>query len=280
MSTTSPTVPPATLDVSGTPRTPFLRLVRVEWRKMLDTRSGFWLLASTAILIALVMTAILLIVGLTTEDVELSASDLSGIFSFPVSLLVPVFGVLIVTSEWSQRTAMVTFALEPHRLKVVLAKLVAVTALALATIALALVLGSLTNVLVAAIEGYDPVWDLSAGRLFWVVVVQVAFFAMGFALGTLLLNTPGAVAVYYVVALMLPLILWPALFAIFDWARDILPWVEVNTASAPLIGGTNIIGEEVTVGATEYLQFITSASLWVLLPLTLGIWRLLRAELK
>jgi ABC-type transport system involved in multi-copper enzyme maturation permease subunit len=277
---TAPAMPPVALDVSQTPRTPFFRLVGVEGRKMLDTRGGFWLLVSTGILISLVMLVILLIVGLNDTPIEFTASILSQIFSFPVSLLVPVFGVLIVTSEWSQRTGMVTFALESNRLKVVLAKLVAVSGLAVATIAFAVALGSLTNVLVAGMDGYDPVWNLSAVEIFWVIVVQVCFFAMGFALGTLLLNTPGAVAVYYVVALMLPLILWPALFAIFEWARDILPWVEVNTASAPLLTGTNVIGEDVDVELVNYLQFATSASLWVLLPLALGVWRLLRAEVK
>ncbi|HYG92665.1 MAG TPA: ABC transporter permease [Nocardioides sp.] len=280
MSATTPAPAAPTLDVSGTPRTPFLRLVAVEWRKMLDTRSGFWLLLSTGILIALVMGVIVLIAALNSTDLDVTSNGLSQVFTVPVSLLVPVFGVLIVTSEWSQRTAMVTFALEPHRIKVIWAKLTAVSALAIATIAFAVLLGSITNVLVAAIDGFDPVWNLSAARFFWIVMVQLAFFGMGFALGTLLLNTPGAIAIFYVVALMLPLILWPTLFFVFDWAEDVLPWVEVNTASAPLISGTNIIGEDVSVGTTEYLQFVTSASLWVLLPLVLGIWRLLRAELK
>lgn len=271
---------PLTIDTTNTPPTPFGRLIRVEWRKMLDTRGGFWLLMVTGILIALVMTAILLIAGLTDSDLELTAENLAQIFTIPVSLLVPVFGILIVTSEWSQRTAMVTFSLEPNRLKVVGAKLVAVAALALATIAFAVVIGAITNVLVAAIDGTDTVWNLSPVTFFWIVMVQVAFFGMGFALGALLLNTPGSIAIYYVVALMLPMILWPALFALFDWARDILPWVEINTASAPLTSGMNLVGEQVDVGATEYLQFLTSALIWFALPLALGIWRLLRAEIK
>ena len=41
-----------------------------------------------------------------------------------MSLLLPVMGILLVTSEWSQRTDMTTFALEPHRSRVIMAKLV------------------------------------------------------------------------------------------------------------------------------------------------------------
>ena len=37
----------------------------------------------------------------------------------PMGILLPVLGVLSITSEWSQRTAMVTFTLEPSRMRVV-----------------------------------------------------------------------------------------------------------------------------------------------------------------
>ena len=48
----------------GTTPTPFARLVRVEVRKAHDTRSGLWLLISTAALTAVVMV-IQLAVGAT-----------------------------------------------------------------------------------------------------------------------------------------------------------------------------------------------------------------------
>lgn len=268
------------IDVTGTPRTPFGRLVKVELRKMVDTRGGFWLLAITGLLLFLVMGAILAIGAFTDSDLDLTASTMSQIFTIPVSLLVPVFGVLVVTSEWSQRTAMVTFALEPHRIRVILAKLLAVTLLALATIVLAVAAGALTNVLLAAIDGTQAVWDLKLSTLFWVTLVQVAYFGMGFALGALLRSTAGAVAVYYVVALLLPALVWPALYFIFGWAQDILPWVDINMAATPIIAGTDFAGEEVSVGAIDYLRVAATITLWAVLPLVLGIGRLLRAEVK
>jgi ABC-2 type transport system permease protein len=42
----SATAPMQTLDVSGTPRVPFTRLVSVELRKALDTRAGRWFTGS------------------------------------------------------------------------------------------------------------------------------------------------------------------------------------------------------------------------------------------
>ena len=64
MSTATDTM---TLDVSQTPAIPFSRLVKVELRKMVDTRAGRWLLISIAGLTALVL-AIQLIVLLTQDQ--------------------------------------------------------------------------------------------------------------------------------------------------------------------------------------------------------------------
>ncbi len=61
MSTTTAPVP---MDVASTPRVPFSRLAKVELRKMLDTRSGFWPLLVTGILLALVAGLVLLVVAL------------------------------------------------------------------------------------------------------------------------------------------------------------------------------------------------------------------------
>ena len=46
-------------------------------------------------------------------------------------ILLPVIGILAVTSEWSQRTALTTFTLVPRRARVIAAKLIAGVVLAL-----------------------------------------------------------------------------------------------------------------------------------------------------
>ncbi len=51
------------LDVAGTPRVPFARLVRTELRKMSDTRAGRWLLGITVgVLVLLAYAGLLLLV--------------------------------------------------------------------------------------------------------------------------------------------------------------------------------------------------------------------------
>lgn len=271
---------PAVLDVSGTPTTPFGRLVKVEWRKMTDTRGGFWLLAVTGLLLVLTLAVVLLVVALD-DNAGVTANALSQIFTIPLSLLLPVFGVLTVTSEWSQRTALTSFTLEPHRMRVVLAKWVAVSLLALVTLGVAIVLGAITNVVAAGINGTDARWNLEGTDLLWTVVLQLLFFWMAFGFGMLLLNTPGAISVYYVVALLLPFMVWSTLYAIFEWARDVLPWVDLTIASSPVVsGGMDFMGESVDVGALQYLQFGWTAFLWIGIPVMFGIWRILRAEVK
>ncbi len=272
------TMTPPALDVSATAPTPFARLVRLEWRKMMDTRAGTWLLGITGVLLVLAM-AIALLVGVLDDNVRLSASAFSEIMTIPVSLLIPVFAVLVVTSEWSQRTHLDTFAREPHRLRIVGAKLVAVTALALATIAAAIAAGVVGNLLYGAITGDDIRWNLEASTLAWVVLSQVLFFLMGFGIGMVLLNTAGAIALFYVVGFLLPFMVYSTLYAIFDWAQDVLPWVDLTTATLHVMG-EDYMGRTIDTGALEYTQFAVTAVIYVAVPILIGAWRVLRAEVK
>jgi ABC-2 type transport system permease protein len=268
-----------TLDTSQTARIPFSRLVAVEWRKMHDTRGGFWLLLITGALILLAMGLTLLVMGL--EDISASAWDLTAnVMIIPVSLLVPVFSVLIVTSEWGQRSALVTFALEPHRMRVLLAKLVTVSLLGLATIAVAVAVAMVTAAVGAAMTGNEMVWGFETRPFLVLVLQQVCYFLMGFGFGMFILSTPGAITTYYLVALLLPVMVYSILFFTFGWAQDLIPWIDMGYATTPIIVGTDPVGEPVDVAALDYLRFGFTAVLWVVIPLVAGFWRVLRAEVK
>lgn len=263
---------PGALDFSGTARVPFGRLVKVELRKMFDTRAGLWLGLITGLLIVLAMAITLLVVALN-DEVSVSAGTFSAIMTIPVSLLFPVLAIVIVTSEWGQRTSLVTFTLEAHRARVVLAKLVTVMILAVATIGIAIVAGSIGNLLAAAISGTDVVWDLEPGIFAWVLVSQLLYFLMAFAFAMVFLNSPGAISVYYIVALLLPLMVYGTLYAIFEWAQDLIPWIDLQYAMTPFLNGETTEGMDwVRVGVTT--------AVWVALPLAVGVRRILRAEVK
>ncbi len=272
-STTQPTI-----DLSRPP-IPFTREITGEIRKMFDTRGGLWLFIITGGLLALAMALTLLVLGLN-DDVTITASGFAQIMTIPVSLLVPVFAILSVSSEWSQRTHLTTFTLQPHRGRVLAAKFVAVTLLALGTIVVAVVLGALGNAIYGLITDHDVVWNVEGKELFWTILLQLAFFWMAFAFATVLLSTPAAVAVFYVVALILPMVAYPILGAIFEWARDVLPWLDFNYAAAPIIAGENFFGESVDVGVVDYLKFVFAFCLWVVVPGVLGALRVKRIEVK
>ncbi len=263
---------PGIIDISRTERVPFRRLVKVELQKMFDTRAGLWLGLVTGLLIVLAM-AITLLVAALNDDVAMKASTFSSIMTIPVSLLVPVLAIVVVTSEWGQRTSLVTFTLEADRRRVVLAKLVTVLLLAVATIVLAVAAGAVGNLLSGATTGDPVVWDLEPGIFTWVVVLQMLYFVMAFAFGLVFLNSPGAISVYYIVALLLPAMVYGVLYATFGWAQDLIPWVDLNYAAAPFLNG------EATSGA-DWMRVLVTALVWVLAPLALGVRRVLKAEVK
>ncbi len=266
---------PYTLDVSGTEQIPFGRLVRVEARKMFDTKAGFWLLLITALLLVAAAAITLLVV--LTNDFDLTARVLVQIMIVPLSLLLPVFAITTVTSEWSQRTGLVTFTHEPRRIRVAAAKLATVVLLVIATFAVAIALGALCNVLYGAFSGNTPVWDLEAGLFFWTVVNQFLYFLMAFGFGMLLLSTPAAIAIYYVVALLLPFMVYGPIYGILSWGPDVVPWVDLGFALTPLVssgaGAPDVDGK-------VYAQVAVTTFVWVVLPLVLGAWRTRRVEIK
>lgn len=268
----STTAPPMTLDVSGTAPVPFGRLVKVEWRKMFDTRGGFWLLLVTGILLALVVGLVLLVLGL--EDESISANDWSQVLTIPLSLLLPVFPILTVTTEWTQRSGLVTFSLEPNRARVLLAKFAAVVLFALATIAVAIVVGAVANLVGAGITGTDVRWELEGSTLLLLVLSQLLYFTMAFGLAMVFLNTPGAIAVFYVVALMLPLMVYSFLYAVFDWAQSLIPWIDLQYAFAPFLD------PDESVAGLDVARLLVAIAIWIVTPLAVGLNRVLRSEPK
>ena len=145
----------ATLDISRTPAVPFGRLVRVELRKMADTRAGRWLLISIGLLTLLVLIIQMAVV--LAQDIDVKFIDFLQGMNIPMAILLPILGVLSVTSEWSQRTAMVTFTLEPSRVRVIAAKFATMLVIAPAALVVGLVLAVFANLLYGHWSGSDAV---------------------------------------------------------------------------------------------------------------------------
>jgi len=132
MSTTA-LAAPIRVNTAGVHARPGLgRLVAVELRKMVDTRAGFWLQVAMVALTAVVVV-VRLVVGDAADHTFQSVLDVG---LQPAAVLLPVLGILLVTSEWSQRTGLITFALVPVRSRVLGAKLIASLLLAVAMLAI------------------------------------------------------------------------------------------------------------------------------------------------
>ena len=258
-----------TLDVASTTRVPFGRLLRVELRKLADTRAGRWLLISIVALTLLVLVIQMAVV--LGNDLHPTFVDFLQGMNTPMGILLPVLGVLSITSEWSQRTAMVTFTLEPSRMRVVLAKMVSLLVVSVLALAVGLVLGALANVLYGAFSGNTVVWG-SAGKLVLTYfITYVLSMGSGFALGALFLNSPASIVVYFVYQFVLP-IPFAIGAALMSWFDSLRPWIDFNFAQAPLLDGT--------ISGDEWGHLLTSGLLWLALPLAVGLWRINRTEVK
>ena len=112
MSTTTLPIP-LRLNAAGVHLRPGLgRLVAVELRKMVNTRAGFWLQVAT---VAITVLAVIVrcVVG---DAADHTFAAILNVAVTPAAFLLPVAGILLVTSEWSQRTGMITFTLVPRAL--------------------------------------------------------------------------------------------------------------------------------------------------------------------
>lgn len=261
--------PHGQLDISSTSQVSMLNLARVEFRKALDTRAGRWLVIAILALVVVIEV----IYSFAANDGDKNLQDYVQIPAFTLGYFLPIIIIMLVTSEQSQRNGLVTFTLEPRRPRIVLAKFVAGVALAVCVMVLALVL-AVAGTLLGALTGASPEWSVDGNLIFngFVLSNLIGVF-IGFAISMLIMNTPGAIVAYFAYSLILPTAV-AILGELVQSFEDIAPWIEFNTAQVPLFQG------DFTPSAEEWAQIATSGTIWMIIPLVLGIWRLLRIEFK
>jgi len=249
---------PIPVDLAGVNTRPGLgRLVAVELRKMVNTRAGFWLqIAMVAITVVVVAAR-----SVTGDAADHTFASVLGLGLQPAAVLLPIVGILLVTSEWSQRTGMITFALVPVRSRILGAKLIASIVLSLAMLVMSVAVVA-AGVFVAA-PGAGAWTD--AGTL----IAQSAVFLTtgiitGLAFGAILLASAPAI-----VALFALPITWTAVATLSVFA-DAAPWLDTRLALAPL--------HEEVMSATQWAHAGTALAIWMVLPLAIGIWRITRRE--
>ena len=207
-------------------------MTAVELRKMFDTRSGFWLMASIAITAVLATAAVVLF----APDGEIGYSAFGAAVGIPMAVILPIVAVLSVTSEWSQRSGLTTFTLVPHRGRVILAKALCAVGIGVASILLALAVGAVGNIVGSALAGVGTTWDISVADAAHIVLANVLGLLVGFMLGVLIRSSAGAIVAYFVYSFVLPT-LSALLAGSQHWFRDLQPWVDFNFAQGALFNG-------------------------------------------
>ncbi|AMM20644.1 hypothetical protein AX769_11440 [Frondihabitans sp. PAMC 28766] len=243
---------------------PLRTLVIVELRKATDTRAAR---AVFAIIVALGLGAALL----TARDEPSFAESISAPL-LPLTALLPIVAVLAVTGDWTQRVALTTFALVPRRRRILMARLIACVALVLVTAFVVAALGALSSLILhpGAIAHADP--GLVGRNLWGVTALALCAALSGAAIGSLLLNTPAAIAVTLVVPITYDIVLGLN-------APSVAPWVS-SLAFTTWLSQPNWGWEALPDGVPGIGQAASSLVLWIIVPLAVGWWRQLRREVR
>jgi ABC-2 type transport system permease protein len=252
MSTATLAAPAAARDV----RPSLARLTAVELRKMTDTRAGFWLLLGVAALTAVAVA----LFGIFGDGAEHRLRDFLAVAIAPGAILLPVVGILLVSSEWSQRTAMLTFALVPERSRVLAAKVGAGVALALIALSVALPVAMVGTAAVGG-EWTLPAW-FAGQAAFYVITAMIG----GIAFGAMLQSSAPAIVLYFVLPAA-----WSALGSL-PFLEGAARWLDSARTLSPLT--------EELMSTTQWARVGTTLAVWMLLPLLIGLWRLTREGVR
>ena len=248
---TATIVPPNTTPARPTAGPiPITRLVKVEMRKMFNTRSGLWMLVSIGVLSVIATGAVIIF----APDSEVTYENFATAIGLPMSVILPIIAILAVTSEWSQRSGLTTFTLVPSRGRVIGAKAIATVLVGVGCVALALAVGALGNVAGSALAGVDTVWDIPQSMALQMVLGNLLGMAIGFTLGVVLRN----------------LVL---LAQVRPWFEDLQPSIDWNKTQVALFEGATNTGQ-------EWAMLASTIMIWIVIPLLVGLLFLRRCEVK
>jgi ABC-2 type transport system permease protein len=248
---------------------PFVRLINVELRKAVDTLAGRWMLIVIALLTLIVD---LIVVAISNAaDFELKLSSLLWSQKNVMLPIVAAMAILLATSEWTQRTAMVTFTLVPDRWKTIAAKSVVALVLGTAAFALSLAIGGLLT-----FAGGQ--WDLSFSDVFVRYLTWIVFLAQALGLGYLFLNSAAAIVTFYALFVLGTFIVAPIVGPLLglksQFVQSTWPWIDLYRATFLTYHSDGWPTGEL------WGQLVTSTLIWVGIPLGIGAWRVLTAEVK
>ncbi len=226
----------------------------VEFRKMLDTRASMWMLIITGLGVGLIAVA---------QSLSASGSDAEAgsVFQTAIgisSILLPILAILLVTSEWSQRAGLITFALVPQRSRVIAAKAAAAFLMVVGATAICLLVAMICG---GALGNGSDISGSEAGNGALYLLINVG---IGTALGLLFMNSPLAIVLLFAGPIVIALI-----GAISASIADVTDWIDTSELQDLISAGSSV----------DWGKIAATAAFWVALPFALGLARLRQSDI-
>lgn len=260
-----------TAPTAGTTSSPyrlsFARVVRSEFIKLLTLRSTWWSLGITAVL----TIGIALMIAGASRGFEGGYPAVMAIVS-PMQftmLVAGILGAIAITGEYSTGMIRSTFAAEPRRGTVLLAKaLVVAVVLAVTTILTSVIAVATTAPIVSdsPIDWADA--TQSTIPLLMSILAMVTFALIGLGFGFLIRNGAGAIAATVGLLFVLPIV-----FNMFVMAGDGWQWIVEAGKYLPMSGAqvaTAPGGDDILRGALTLVAWPAA--------LLVGAWGVLRTR--
>ncbi|GAA3573470.1 ABC transporter permease [Kribbella ginsengisoli] len=238
----------------------FVKLVTIELRKSVNTRSGRFLILG---ILALAVAALTWQLTHLNDGVQRFDGYLAAA-STGVMLILPVIGVMAMTSEWTQRTALTTFTLSPRRIRVQFAKFISAIVLSAVVLSVTAAMALAATAIGGAIDGAGASYAGIGGALAGAYLSTALNVVMGAAFGAVIAQTAVAILVFFVAPTAWALA-GPALF------KDNANWLDV-------FGAFGRIAERDLHGMVP--ETLTAIGVWVVLPTIVGLWASSRREVK
>lgn len=262
-----------TSDLPVAAHTSFVRLLRVEARKLVDTLTGR-VLVIVGVLLSLAaiatnagLAAWLIKTNRITEPLAIRELLTSG--NAVVGVFLAVLGILTICGEWTQRTHLTTFALEPRRGRVLTAKILILMIVTTGLLALSVPVAYAATA-IAKSAGVPVVWTLPWRQVagLWLTLLLGLLVAAALAL---LLRSPAAALISW---FLMPMIygFLTTLSGFWKPLATFCLWTDPNGTTGPLM--------DAAMNASAWRHLAVAHLLWVILPGAVGLWRWLRSEVK
>lgn len=237
----------------------FGRVLQTEARKLCDTRGMAMLLAFVGIAVIGAGALLRFVLDVTATPEVGWQSHVGSMAGVAAVYVLAIVAVLQVTSEWSARTGLVTYALEPRRYRVIAAKL---------TVTICLCLVALLFCYLVAIGFFGLEGPGFSGKLLGSDIANMlAIVLMAFAWALLLRNTAAAVVLIFALPMALQIML-----SIGGRLAEIASWLDVSTALRELFF--------IDATATGVAHLVVASLVWIVVPMIAGFWLNQRAEIK